>query len=488
MRRGHVFAASRLGLGLASPRMQTQPKLSELALRMEQLELRVSRLAPQQFSPSVTASSGTSLATSPGGAATHLLDTRMFTELYEFSSRQPMRRKTFQNLRLIDNDIDLRNFTVYMSREIQIRLAHNAAELAHAPFGFGQMEAIQRLRHLHEQSYLDLANLKLNVSTVNDQTIIRLCAALLIIFRRHFVTTDLVAQGINEFILRNRLDEGATSVGVEQHNHAVKELYEDYDQLQHHLVAMFINRARIRFLIGHFVEAVRQIMPEAAADALSANPQVAIEDAELAPRFLGHDPHAFVGLICRDTNMVTVAKFAIENARAAMSEEGTNDVPEVKLRVVGDEHFVFTYPPKQAFNIISSLVAHALKQEMRKRSMYVLDPASAKAHPIDVLISQKRGQQDVVVRIHDRGGGMPYNELEYASGFLHSGRTTQVLATQGGNRQDAMRGWMKSSLRLPVATCLARTFGGDLTVAAVDGVSTTVCYTAPCNGIDDLWL
>jgi hypothetical protein len=453
------------------------PQISELALRMDQLEKRLSRMAPAS-QPGTTSPSANNSAPASAG----VLDTKTFTELYEFSSRQPIRPYSLRRLRLVDNETDLRNYAVFLSREVPTRLAHAAAELAHAPFGFGQMEAMKRLRQLNEQSYVEVSRIDISARDVSDEQLVKLCRELHRVHRRHHITADLVAQAIKEFVVRNHLDEESTPSALDEL--APAKMYEDYAEFQTYLSRVFTNRSHLRFLIGHFIEATRQLLPKPALAELTPAVGIDFEDSSAAPRFVGLEKSDFVGAICLRTNMAKIARVAVDKAVEIMQDQADVEVPKVDLVVHGDPNCTQVYPPKQAYNIITSLVAHALKQDMRQRSNMMI---SSKSKPVQVLVSQAPEQRDVVVRIRDFGGGIPYGELDYANTFLHSGRTTQSLAQKSGSDLgDAMRGWMKSALRLPVATVNARVFGGDLTIASVDGDSTTVCFTAPTKGSDTL--
>merc|ERR1711916_95604 len=309
----------------------------------------------------------------------------------------------------------------------------------------------------------------------------KLCATLHGVHRRHHVTTDLIAQGINEFVLRNHLHEdvqASRSLEALAEGPPPLDLYTEYQDFQAYLERVFTSRANVRFLIGHFVEAVRQILPEELATADGAMPSsredsIDYEDRHAAPRFVGHDPADFVGSLCQNVNIAKVARIACDNGRNVMlGLAGDDTVPHVELTVVGDQDFTFCYSPKQAFNIITALVAHALKQEMRM--------GRERPRPIQVLVSQGPSNGDAIVRITDFGGGIALGDLETATTFLYSGRKTQALALS--KQDEPMKGWMRSSLRLPVAAVLARCLGGDLTVASADGDHTSVSFYAPTSG------
>ena len=451
----------------------TEPQLTELALRIDRLERRISRAA--------TAPS-TQVSSQPSG----VLDTEAFNELYEFSSRQPMRRYTGATLKNIHSEESLRQYATFLSREVKVRLAHMAAELAHAPFGFGQMAAIKKLRELHEQSYVEIRSVRID-SSASRADIEGFCERLHGVYRRHHVTTDLVARGLDEFVRRNHLDEGfRASHGMGgAWSETMSDSFTEYQDFQTYLEGIFMNRIKVRYLIGHFVEAARQV--GAQTDAVDGDDAALVhgldhEDQHAAPRHVGMGPDTFVGAVCTKTHMPTVAKMAISNAQLLMNSVSGYDAPEVSLEVHGDPELCFTYVPKQAFNVVTSLVAHSIKQELRLQKA----TPGRTAQPISVLISQAPDQQDVVVRIRDHANGIPAQDLDVCNTFLYNGQRTQALATMAGSDGDALKGWMRSSLRLPVAAVIARCFGGDLSIASVHGDFTTVSYCAPTAGFEHL--
>jgi len=456
-------------LRLQQPGFNTEPQLTELALRIDTLERRISRAATAPSSQAAPVQSG-------------LLDMDAFNELYEFSSRQPLRRYTGANLKHVTCDDSLRQYATFLSREVKVRLAHMAAELAHAPFGFGQMTAIKKLRELHEQSYVDIRAVRID-SSASASEIEGFCEKLHGVYRRHHVTTDLVARGIDEFVTRNHLDEGfRTAHGMGgSYPDVVGDSFSEYQDFQSYLESIFMNRIKIRYLIGHFVEAARQVSAVRTPSVVDGDVLQGLdhEDKHAAPRHVGMGPENFVGAICLRTHMPTVTRMAIDNARQLMGGLAGRAAPEVTLEVHGDPDLCFVYVPKQAFNVVTSLVSHSIKQELRTQELLRRDPK-----PIRVMVSQSAEQRDVVVRIRDYSHGIPAQDLEVCNTFLYNAQRTQALAE--GGQEDALKGWMRSSLRLPVASVISKCFGGGLSVASVHGDFTTVGFCAPIAGFESL--
>lgn len=419
-----------------------EQSVAQLQLRIDQLEQRM------------RASNVTSATT--GG------ERNPNQELYEFAARQPKRAITFQRLNTLETDRDLISMAPWASREMMIRLAHAAAELAFAPFGLGQMGPIRELRTLHELSFQDMRQMP---QSFDEASVVQLCQTFEKIHQRHHQTTELIAQGVQEFIQRNHM------VADIQLNPATEqELYNEYAELQDYLHDVAVNRTKARFIISHYVAAARKVMPRYN----TTEPQM--EEYNSSEQNFGLDDSSFVGNICAETNMHKVVQSAVASATKLMSMNGEVTAPDVELHVHGDENFTFKYVPMQAHNICTALISHAMKLSMRRGKLQVEQP-----EPLHVLVSQVEGNSDVVVRVVDTAGGIALGMAEHSQSFLYSALQTETLNLK---HDDEPMAWMKSALRVPYARVCAQVFGGDVHILPVDGLGTSMCYSAPTSGLE----
>ena len=516
-RRFCVPAASQVGaLSRPGQAKETDTSLADLALRVEQLELAAGdqRSAHRRAGDDATHEAPMPRRVTPfpkpGGimadapevgtdeTAASVLDHESFENMYQFLAQQPIQRVPFQKVGGVKTREDLTWYGNLLRRTLPVDLAKQAKMLAHVPFGLSQTTSMKLLRRHHEESFLDCTRFFAEHPEMGEETATGLCRLLIGIFVRHISTTELVATACKDFVARNHLYERVRDEGA---------FYRQYQPMQESLDTLMAERIKVRFKIGQFISCAHRIL---GADIL---PPGHGGDAELGElKTFGLSQDCFTGQVCESTSIYEVAKQAIEHARLVMAtaEPGgptimQTEVPVVNLRFHGDPKFTFLYVPLQSYNIISSLVAHAMKVTMRKRRRL----GSTALDPVQVLIAQMPGSNDVTVRVTDTAGGIPLEMVQWSQTYLYSARETQILArcpeatagtyagrfagpiatgrssTQSHEADDLLR-WMQSGVRFPYARVSAHVFGGDIKLVSVPGERTEAYYYCPTHGLPSL--
>ena len=484
----------------------------DLALRLEQVELALKQMqsgSPRHVAPPAATAEfvmgDAEFAPKPLSAGIHLagsepstmMDEATFENMYGFLAQQPKQPISFEKLRSIRTVDDLLYLGNFMRRTLPEDLARAAKSLAHTPFGLGQTASLKLLRRHHEESFLEVVKFLDENPTFNRDTAALFCHPLIAIFTRHVRTTELVAQACRDFVARNHLFERVNDE---------TSFYRQYQPMQEALDSLMANRVKVRFKIGQYISCAHRILELCYLK--EDDPRYKGRDDLAELKTFGLPEDSFVGHVSDKMNMFTVAKEAIDHAKDIMSKDSSKVVPEVILTAHGDPNFEFVFVPLQSFNIISSLVAHAIKVTKRKRRRL-----NAKTcDPVRVLVSQTPGTSDVTVRISDSAGGIPLEMVQWSQTYLYSARETEILARcpedTGGAYMgrfagplssaadvdsvrlptDDLHQWMQSGVRFPYARVSSRVFGGDIKLISVPGHGTDAYYYCPTNGLPNMEL
>ena len=87
-------------------------------------------------------------------------------------------------------------------------------------------------------------------------------------------------------------------------------------------------------------------------------------------------------------------------------------------------------------------------------------------HPIRVVVV--RGEEDVTIKVADRGGGIPRSNMATIWRFAHS-TTTEPDDGRSDFGVDEITGTRVRGFGLPMARIYARYLGGELTLKSMEG-------------------
>ena len=399
------------------------------------------------------------------GAPLKRIGSAASADLYQFYSMLPMTRYTMQNLMALQTRDDLLNYAQNMWREFNVRLAQRTVSLSTAPYGLAVMPSIGHLKRWYELSFQDIRT-QFPKPPETDEDLVRFDDLLRKIFRRHGNTAYLFGHGMMEFAQRE---------GWSERQLKNPELYRKFHDMETFFFDFVTTRVSLRFLIQHYLECSERLLR------LSIDPKA---KTEVDPLF-GHESCSFIGAICKDCKIPIVVQHAIADAKREAEEDNFCDIPEIRLKIAGNDKLGITASPAMCHNIVSALVGDAIR-----RNTLLTCRTGAPPTPIDVVISQYKGNSEVVVSVSDTAGGIPHNLLPYATSYIYSVRGFyEDRAAHGTTPSGAIskpQGWMKSSVRLPYAKAAAQAFGGDVTIASIDGYMTDRHYYIPCVGFDQV--
>ncbi|KAJ1551438.1 hypothetical protein HK405_014516, partial [Cladochytrium tenue] len=369
----------------------------------------------------------------------------------------------------------------FLHRELPIRLARRAAELAKLPHGLSAMPAVARVKQWYEQSFVDLLRFPLPEHAGVPATLLaekmvvggsrrsgfrysdpvrgaaappeleaynsRFVALIEAIKRRHDPVASTIAQGVLELKDHWRRTNSPLLRHPNGANGGSPLLLPG--DVQAFLDRFYMSRIGIRMLIGQHVALSRP------------NP-----------------PPDYVGIICTKTSLRRVALEAADNARQVCIDHYglfPGQCPEVRL-VLSDSSGAplsnlslassgndveFMYVPSHLHHMLFELLKNSLRAVVERHGL------DADSYPaISVVVAA--GNEDITVKISDEGGGIPRSAIPLLWTYLYT------TADSPAREEDFDHSDFRAPLAgfgygLPLSRLYARYFGGDLRIISMEG-------------------
>lgn len=310
----------------------------------------------------------------------------------------------------------------YLHRELPVRVAHRIKSFHGLPFIIGCNPVILRVHDLYIQSFKQLHNFP-EIKTVDD---------------------------VNEYanLLERLLDDHGTVIkdlatGFRQcHKHLSEEMLEAHIARKF-LDRMLSSRLAIRMLAMHHI-------------------------------LLHRKEEDHIGMIhTKFYPAKSIEKFV--NFTTKMCEYEYGKAP--KVRLCGHIHAHFPYIPIPFDYIICELLKNAMRFSIEHHSN-----SYGNSIP-EVVVTIVNNHLDFIVKISDRGGGIPHNVidkvLEYNFTTANKSTTPEdnpmgdmmSMANQGPNGNSKMHG---HGFGLPMSRCYAEYMGGSLVLQSMQGYGTDV--------------
>ncbi|CAN0468007.1 unnamed protein product [Ectocarpus sp. 12 AP-2014] len=213
----------------------------------------------------------------------------------------------------------------------------------------------------------------------------------------------------------------------------------DFERTHTFLDGFYMSRIGIRILIGHYLA-----LQEAGSD-------------------------SWIGMVCQETSPAAIAEAAIEDAKFVCTRQ-YGDAPDVTLH--GRLDLTFSYVPSHLHYIMLELIKNSMRATVDFHGLDEMDN-----NPIRVVIADGEGNEDVVIKVADEGGGIRRSYMTRIWSYLF---TTADPAVQEGfiNLGEVESDHAKESplaglgYGLPISRSYARYFGGDLSIVSMEGYGT----------------
>jgi len=309
-----------------------------------------------------------------------------------------------------------------MHRELAIRLAHRVVELQSLPYGLSEMRSVKRVCELYENSFADILMYPRPEREGEEER--RFTELLRRIRDRHSDVVRQIACGVLE--LKQSCGMGADDIHISSF-----------------LDRFYTSRIGIRVLISQ---------------------QVSMS--------LERSRQGYVGIIHIRCRPAHVAADAADAARALAYRHYGEEPPEVVI--LGKTDLEFPYIEGHLYHVLFELLKNSIRATMEHHMGRESFP------PIKVIIAD--GYEDVTLKIADEGGGISRSSLPKIWTYMFTTATVPPEALiqpeyGPGSHVHGARGASMDPLAgfgygLPLSRLYARYFGGELSIASMEGFGT----------------
>ena len=340
----------------------------------------------------------------------------------------------------------------FLYKELPIRIAQRAIDLLTLPHGLSEAEPIREVASVYLQ-YLH----RLQTSPLP--------------------TTAEQEQDFTDMLLQCQLDRTsiptsiARGMGVWRRDHP-REAAQHSQDMEEALQRFFTARVGLRFLIDHHIwSSGRPAVTAALAKVTTVLPPECIQKDD--------DEEEVLGCIQPNCNVVKevrqvadmVRRQTVEFYSSGLDNVGTADddltmcCPRIEIVDCNpSSQHSFTYVPHHLHYMVAELLKNSVRATIRQHHEQASLPLD-QLPPVRVIIA--KGDEDVTIKICDRGGGIPRSRMQTIWKFAHSTANDKELDSDFGT--DTVSGARIKGFGLPLARIYARYFGGELTLKSTEG-------------------
>lgn len=336
----------------------------------------------------------------------------------------------------------LRLSAQFLHNELPVRLAHRVAELENLPYGLSAKAHVLKVRDWYVESFTELRAFPPIRDGADELAFTDLLRS---IYRRHQHVVPVMAMGVAELKAEVAAAGGVAAVAggtggagsgfgrgsFSASGGALAEMPEIHQFLD----GFYLSRIGIRILIGQHI-------------ALHEPPRP-----------------GYIGLICTACAPLSVARDAIDDARAMAERQYGASAPEVT--VYGDPGVTFAYVPSHLHHMVFELVKNSLRAVADRWA----DADAGEPPPVRLVVAE--GDEDVTIKVSDEGGGIPRSGLPRIWTYLYSTARSPLdemdAGAEGADSPAVLAGY---GYGLPLSRLYARYFGGDLQVISMQGYGT----------------
>nr|CAG4638513.1 EOG090X07QN [Cyclestheria hislopi] len=312
---------------------------------------------------------------------------------------------------------EVRSFE-FLRKEIPVRLANIMQEINLLPSNLLRMPSVNLVQNWYIQSFQDVIEFE-DVKQADHAVLEKFCSALVKIRNRHADVVPTMAKGVIEL----------------RESHEVDQTVEH--RIHYFLDRFYMSRIGIRMLI---------------------NQHTLLFGGQL--NNARHSRH--IGCIDPNCDVQSVVRDAFENAKFLCDQyylaspdltvtEYNSKEPNSPIQMV--------YVPSHLYHILFEIFKNSMRAVVEHHGTAARDYP-----PLEVLVS--RGQEDVTIKISDRGGGVRRSEMGLLFHYMYS---TAPQPSRSGSDSAPLAGY---GYGLPLSRLYARYLLGDLILTSCEGYGT----------------
>lgn len=400
----------------------------------------------------------------------------------------------------------------FLHQELQIRIAQRTVDLLNLPHGLNHTKPVLEIAHIYLRYLRKFQNFPI------PQT-----------HEEELAFTDM----LRPIVLDQNLIPNAIARGVaylkdnrKEHNHDVTndgDLSPRLEEMEKALYRFFTARTGLRLLTEHHILSCME-RQEAAAElkkkhncfsslSSSSSPESEVESSSLS---LEEEDETFFGCIKGNCDPASEARKVAQHVMQECHDTyGLS--PDIEILDCTPVHFSnksFTYVPHHLQYMLAELLKNSCRATVNRymngdittedhsslHNLYEGDDKSKTGvlednslPPIRVVIV--KGEEDVTIKIADKGGGVARSVVDKMWTFAHSfdDRSSQNRKAESGSSNSSSNtnehhfdGFSDKNIRgfgLPLARIYARYFGGELTLKSMEGYGVDAYLYLPVLGV-----
>ncbi|UYV60835.1 PDK2 [Cordylochernes scorpioides] len=306
---------------------------------------------------------------------------------------------------------------IFLRKELPVRLANIMKEIQLLPDNLLRMPSVSLVQSWYERSFAEILEYE-QADPSNYKVLEKFTSDLVTIRNRHNNVVQTMAQGMLELRENHQPDLQAER------------------NIQYFLDRFYISRISIRMLINQHTLLFEQ-------------------DTQMPPSHIGCiDPHCVIHDVITDA--YENAKFLCDQyyltSPDLVIEEYNPDNPGVKNTVV--------YVPSHLYHMVFELFKNSMRAVVEHYG------TAADVYPsIHALVV--RGKEDITIKVHDKGGGIPRSMQELLFQYMFSTAPQPPMTAISDSAPLAGYGY-----GLPLSRLYARYFQGDLILNSYEGYGT----------------
>ncbi|CAO2644913.1 [Pyruvate dehydrogenase (acetyl-transferring)] kinase isozyme 2, mitochondrial, partial [Lemmus lemmus] len=336
-----------------------------------------------------------------------------YIEHFSKFSPSPLSMKQFLDFGS-SNACEKTSFT-FLRQELPVRLANIMKEINLLPDRVLGTPSVQLVQSWYVQSLLDIMEF-LDKDPEDHRTLNQFTEALVTIRNRHNDVVPTMAQGVLEY----------------------KDTYGDdpvsNQNIQYFLDRFYLSRISIRMLI---------------------NQHTLIFDGSTNP---AHPKH--IGSIDPNCSVSDVVKDAYDMAKL-LCDKYYMASPDLEIQEVNATNATqpihMVYVPSHLYHMLFELFKNAMRATVESHESSLTLP------PIKIMVAL--GEEDLSIKMSDRGGGVPLRKIERLFSYMYSTAPTPQPGTGG----TPLAGF---GYGLPISRLYAKYFQGDLQLFSMEGFGT----------------
>jgi len=328
----------------------------------------------------------------------------------------------------------------FIRRELPIRLAHRIHDLDSAPL-FCDMPSVKEVRETYIKTFHTMINTKVVETIEEEEEFAKLVGRQ---YDRHSNVLIQMARGA--FELREAVRNGTVHIQDEKYSSSKggggMVRFEQMNASHDFLDRFYMTRIGMRVLLGQYL-------------ALRQSTDTNLDDG-------------YVGLINLQTNPYELVQHAADDA-ALICCRKYGDAPDVNIQ--GRLDLTFPYIPTHLHYIALELIKNSMRATVDFHGVDNDLPS------IDVIIANGKDNEDVVIKVEDKGGGIPRSDMPKIWSYLFTTADPVIqeglVAFSSKNSDHSIDSPLAGlGYGLPISRSYARYFGGDLSMMSMEGYGT----------------